>query len=486
LPSEKLKNKETGEVPDWYRRDKMQALDIDQCAWFDECHKKCHIGDCVAEGANEEYLVFPRNEAGKIDLLNGTYASEDRIKMKVKYAKEARFCFGCAVVTRKDDPTNKRIGRRCEPFDYSEKTLLSIKEFGARQKTEISRVKSLSSGGEWVFDPRPKGRIYQYDSVTVLKGCAKTTQAKLKEFKITVGDLKTLNTSIKEQLEQVPRMPLEKLIAQASTCSEEFAPKRTDYRTKANPYEARYGDEWERKIEQTCFMTQYTCVTHLVEWIVSSSKKMFEGTTHEDDWVFYHDALCQLTAKETINWLKEKGWYDRWIHPINGLHQNQADLKIYRSRPVGDRPENMPWDNNLNQDVHLSVNHHVLFTSLYDEDDERKFSLSTPKRASFAYRRILHPETGVAPSSDRIVHDVDLVFKNLMKIHLESGKKLNLTSRPGRRFESFDGERRGGKRTKKVWKDMVLHPHAIEGRKMKLETSRERFEGVEESEMGDE
>jgi hypothetical protein len=487
VASDKLKDKDTGVVPDWYDIQKMQAISVDQCAWFDECHKKCHIGDATAEGTNHEYLVFPRDASGKIDLINGEYAKEDKILMKVKYSKEARFCFGCAVVTRTQDPST-RIGLRCNPFDYSEKLLLSIKEYESRRRTEINRVKALvGTRGGWVKDTRPEGQVYQDDPVTILKGCAKKTEEKLKEFQImTVGDLKNVDAAIKQQLENTPRLPLKKLMQQASNCSEESKPEVQDYRASDNPYQARYGDEWEEKIGATCFMSAYVCVTHLVEWIVSSCKEMFKGTTHEEDWVFYHDALSQLTAKETINWMKAKGYYDRWIHPVNELHQDQPDLKVYWGRPVGDRPENMPWDNNLNQDAHLMVSHHVMFTSSYEEDDERKFSLSTPKRASYAYRRILDPDTGIAPSSERILHDVDLVFVNLMKIHEAEGSKLNLTSRPGRRFASSDVENRGGKRTKKQWKDMQLHPHAIQGRQVKIEESRERFEGVGEDEMGDE
>jgi hypothetical protein len=296
---------------------------------------------------------------------------------------------------------------------------------------------------------------------------------------ITVGDLNNIDLAIKQQLEQQPRLPLKNLMEQGALCIDGDAPEVTDYRKAANPYEARYGDDWVLKIRETNFMSAYVCVTELVEWIVESTKKMFQGTTHEDDWVFYHDALSQLTANETVIWMKAKGYYDRWIHPLNKLHQDQPDLKAYYNRPVGDRPENMPWDNTLNQDVHVSVNQHVLFTSKYEEDDERKFSLSTPNRASYAYRRILHPVTGVVPSSDRIIHDVELVFESLMKIHHAKGiKDTTLANRSGNRWEKSPIERRGGRREKNKWKDMVLHPHAVQGRKIKMELSRERFEGL--------
>ena len=74
------------------------------------------------------FMVFPRDENGRLDVENGTYSDETKFRLKVKYDKEARFCFGCAVVTKKDsDDEQQTMGVRCNPFDYSEKILLSIK-----------------------------------------------------------------------------------------------------------------------------------------------------------------------------------------------------------------------------------------------------------------------------------------------------------------------------------------------------------------------
>ena len=128
----------------------------------------------------------------------------------------------------------------------------------------------------------------------------------------------------------------------------------------------------------------------------------------------------------------------------------------------------------------------MLFTSEYDEEDKRKFSYSTPKRVSSAYHRILDPVTGVAPTSDRMLHDIDLVFLSMKKIHDDKGvKDLTLAKRSGHRWEPSKEERRGGKRTKKQWVDFVLHRDAVEGRKVKIEISRERFRGVKAIKNGE-
>ena len=45
------------------------------------------------------------------------------------------------------------------------------------------------------------------------------------------------------------------------------------------------------KVNRSTQMSQYACITDLIEHIVAESAKLFEGTKHEDDWVFYHDDL---------------------------------------------------------------------------------------------------------------------------------------------------------------------------------------------------
>jgi hypothetical protein len=76
-------------------------------------------------------------------------------------------------------------------------------------------------------------------------------------------------------------------------------------------------------------MSSYACITDLVEHIVVETKHLMKGTKHEGDWMFYHDALTLMTAKETIVGMKEKGYLDWWILPANGLHTDDAALTYY-------------------------------------------------------------------------------------------------------------------------------------------------------------
>jgi hypothetical protein len=106
----------------------------------------------------------------------------------------------------------------------------------------------------------------------------------------------------------------------------------------------------------------------------------------------------------------------RLILPVNELHQDDPTLSAYYHR-VGNSPENMPWDSSLNQDVYAAVQRHVLLTLKLAVDDKQKFDLSTPKRGSSAYHRILE----VVPSSERIIHDIDKVFESMLIVQKARG-----------------------------------------------------------------
>jgi hypothetical protein len=72
----------------------------------------------------------------------------------------------------------------------------------------------------------------------------------------------------------------------------------------------------------TCYVPD-TCVTELVTHIYKESKRVMKGTTHEKDWVLYHDALLLMTAQETVEWMKNtfgengESYYSQWILPGN-------------------------------------------------------------------------------------------------------------------------------------------------------------------------
>ena len=128
-------------------------------------------------------------------------------------------------------------------------------------------------------------------------------------------------------------------------------------------------------------MSPFVCITDMIEHIVTESATVFEGTEHEDDWVFYHDTLSLMTAADTIACMKEKDYLKRWMLPVNGFNK-EKDLVKFAGRPVGNSPAFMPWECSLNNDPKLSCARHVIFTNNLPYTDPKTFSMSIPKRGA--------------------------------------------------------------------------------------------------------
>jgi hypothetical protein len=100
---------------------------------------------------------------------------------------------------------------------------------------------------------------------------------------------------------------LQKNLCRVCNANSADLPAKLDHRKADNPYKSRYGeDEWEKKLNESSGMGPYVSIKSLVENIISECESMMKGTKHEHDWVFYHDALSLMTAKETVSWMDER------------------------------------------------------------------------------------------------------------------------------------------------------------------------------------
>ena len=124
-------------------------------------------------------------------------------------------------------------------------------------------------------------------------------------------------------------------------------------------------------------MLPFVCITEMIKHIVADYAKRFEGTEHEDDWFFYHDALSLMTAAANIAWMKEKKYLKIWVLPVNGLNK-EKDFVRFSGRPVGNSPDFMPWYCSLNNDLKLSCDCHAIFTNNLPDTDP-KHSLCPPQ-----------------------------------------------------------------------------------------------------------
>ena len=198
-----------------------------------------------------------------------------------------------------------------------------------------------------------------------------------------------------------------------------------------------------------------------------------KGYVHEDDFFIVHDALVLMTAKEKIQWMKEKNYYRIWFLTMNGLQEGTP----YARRPVGYSPEFMPLDNSLNRDILHSLRFHCVLSRFVldgegtdEEERNMRFSFSTPKEIARGMKRTWESKMGT-PSSARIIQDIDLALKALEIVYLENGAAVEgLADRNGHR-QKVVGEGKsvswGGAQTKgkgrecELTKNMFLHSYLL-------------------------
>ena len=165
------------------------------------------------------------------------------------------------------------------------------------------------------------------------------------------------------------------------------------------------------------------------------------------------------------DWMKEEGIYKHWLLPVNGCCAGT----IYFGRGVGNTPEVMPWDEDLNHDLHDKVRDYATMCRFLKKDEhpqlwDKRFCVDNQKQMLYSYMRVLDPETGVAPTGDRIVQDFLRCWgENIDKIVANKGCYVpDIGHRTGHRGAAAANmnRKRGGKRVKNPWKGSeVMHPH---------------------------
>ncbi len=308
-------------------------------------------------------------------------------------------------------------------FDYLSKRIVSIKEYNQMKTLEIEAVKKVNAtiSNGWITLKCPANVIYCLDTLQIFTGKKGNTQ-RLKNFgKVkaaqlinvgykTVGDVVDLrgnDNRINDLCANTTGMKrdfvLQLIEAFCLQVTEGFVEPEVNHiknLSEPNPYKSRYGHCWKDEIKRKISSSKdCLCITDLVMDMMRATEKAYAGTKHEDDWLVYHDALSLMTDKECRTWMKgqfirgDSGpiFYDnKWILPMHGLNDK---FKKFRDRPIGNLPEMMPLDSCLNKDLHEHIATHIIMSLLSgtNRNDDRLFSLTTPKRGRNAYLRIWDP-----------------------------------------------------------------------------------------------
>ena len=78
----------------------------------------------------------------------------------------------------------------------------------------------------------------------------------------------------------------------------EDSTKDIDYRKCPNPYEAKFGPTWEDQFKKSGGMGPTIVITDFVQHMMEETAAAFKGSTHEDTWLIFHDALSLMRAKD--------------------------------------------------------------------------------------------------------------------------------------------------------------------------------------------
>ena len=332
------------------------------------------------------------------------------------------------------------------PFSYTGKWLISIDERADMRTAAIYKAKTKGKAKDWKISCRVVNRVYLDDDIRQLPNIGNIWKGKLNAIGIfKVATLKALdNTQIHEYCRttnfKVKEKQLKKYVDIAQSSCNENIPLDMDHRKSKNPYESKYGNNWEKYCDKDALHNK-VCVTDLIDHIFSETEKLFPL---DDDWFVYHNALSQMTANSAVLYMKEQGWYEHWILPAPDITFADApDSKKWSAKPCGNQPEVMPMDNLLNKDVHDGVMQNIIMSQMLDDDDSKKFRMNTPKNGLKAYLRIWEHH----PSSARIIHDINLTYYSMKCVVKEKGILVSgLVDRPGNRFFAKGGH--GGLRLK--------------------------------------
>ena len=86
------------ELPEYFQKEKLANIYLNQIRWWDEHHVKCMIRGI---GRSKTQIRFPVNKAGELDSVNGKITKLKKRKLNVKYNKQRRYCLDVASVKKR-------------------------------------------------------------------------------------------------------------------------------------------------------------------------------------------------------------------------------------------------------------------------------------------------------------------------------------------------------------------------------------------------
>ena len=134
---------------------------------------------------------------------------------------------------------------------------------------------------------------------------------------------------------KIPSPSFNAMLDHATSAKPSKTPNKIDYWKTSNTYEYQYDPDWSVEVKKSSFLRCYAYVIDMIEHMDSKIIRLFNGTTHKKSCLFYHDALSLVTAKESLKWMKEKGYEEMCILTEIYLFSRNPVFKHHRSFPPG-------------------------------------------------------------------------------------------------------------------------------------------------------
>ena len=203
--------------------------------------------------------------------------------------------------------------------------------------------------------------------------------------------------------------------------------------------------------------------------VVEHSKAAYAGSTHEHNFVIFHDALSQWWEPSAQEFMRSLGFQHRQVKCIGATN---AGRPRYANKLVGNSPELCrALDSHGFADLKNAIDvNRALTCAVFPVGDARRFEMGTPSAVFSTMSRCWQ----VAPSSARVMEDIKALPRVIEKIIAYKGCCVpDEFLRDGRRRYKKNGEEAKKKARSRQRKETVqsapLHPHAEEARRIFVE-----------------
>lgn len=189
----------------------------------------------------------------------------------------------------------------------------------------------------------------------------------------------------------------------------------------SNPYEQRYGANWEQKFRESPAMKKVVGIHEMIDHIIKEGNRIFADTKRKDTWMIYHDHLKIFWEKETIEYMKslkcpneeqpDRTWFDRVIK-LEGTYSDSVHPR-YKAKLPGDSPELMPLDCHLFADIKEALARNIALSFWLPPDHPAKYSAATPNQIYKSLCRTIGE--GRCPPAKRIEEDICRIRKETLQ-----------------------------------------------------------------------